>query len=125
MSPIRAAVPVALEVLSPGNWGPLTAFLDEDEEQVTIYYRSEDTPQYQLQCICHELGHLVMGTDCALPIDESLTSQVEIKGTTIRLQARDLRDTPVEREAEEFAFSAVRFLRGSSRPVSRARKTFA
>lgn len=117
--------PIVLESLAPGEWGPLTAFLEEDEDQVTIYYRSEDSPQYRLQCICHELGHLMMGTACSLPIDEAVTSQVHVSEGAIRVQARDLRDTPEEAAAEEFAFVVIRHIRTAGRPRSLAAEIFA
>lgn len=117
--------PIALEALEPGEWGPLTAFLEEDDDQVTIYYRSEDSPQYRLQCICHELGHLMMGTACSLPIDEAVTSQVEVSEGVIRVQARDLRDTPEEAAAEEFAFVVIRLLRVAAQPRSLMAEIFA
>lgn len=112
--------PVHLEPLDEDAWGPLTAFLDETPEEVTIFYRTQDTSQYQLQCICHEFGHLVLGTGCGLSVDESVASQVEIGERSIRVQARDLRDTPEERAAEEFAFAVIRHLRTAGRTRTRA-----
>ena len=116
---------ITLEPLAPDAWGALTAFLVEDEGGVTIYYRLQDSPQYRLQCICHELGHLAMGTGCSLPWDETLAAQVEVPETTIRLQARDLRDSPEERSAEEFAFVSIRRLRTLGRSPSRASEIWA
>lgn len=107
--------PISLEPLAIEKWGALTGFLVEDETDVAIYYRLQDSPQYRLQCICHELGHLVMGTECSLPVDETLAAQISVPSGTIRLQARDLRDTPSERSAEEFAFSAIKRLRDAGR----------
>lgn len=117
--------PIYLEALDEANWGPLTAFLDESADAVTIYYRIQDTPQYRLQCICHELGHLVMGSSCALPFDVHLADQVDIPAGSLRLQARDLRDTDVEREAEEFSFSVIRHLRNQLRRRTRLGEAFA
>jgi len=112
--------PIHLEALGEDAWGPLTAFLDETPEEVTVFYRTQDSPQYQLQCICHEFGHLVLGTGCGLSIDESVASQVEIGDRSIRVQARDLRDTAEERAAEEFAFAVIRHLRNAGREKSLA-----
>lgn len=112
--------PIYVDALDEaGNWGALTAFLTEDEEAVTVYYRLSDSPQYRLQCICHELGHLVMRTECSLPFDDEVAAQVAVPAGVVRLQARDLRDSPSERSAEEFAFSAIRALRDSARPKTR------
>jgi len=112
--------PIYVDALDEdANWGALTAFLTEDEEGVTVYYRLADSPQYRLQCICHELGHLVMRTDCSLPFDDEVAEQVAVPAGVYRLQARDLRDTPGERSAEEFAFAAIRALRDSARPKTR------
>ena len=117
--------PIYLEALDEANWGSLTAFLDESAEAVTIYYRIQDTPQYRLQCICHELGHLVLGSACALPIDSHVAEQVEVPAGSLRLQARDLRDTGVEREAEAFSFGVIRQLRNQLRGRTRRGETFA
>ncbi|NQX11185.1 hypothetical protein HQQ80_06080 [Microbacteriaceae bacterium VKM Ac-2855] len=117
--------PIHLEALDEANWGPLTAFLEEVAEYVTIYYRIQDTPQYRLQCICHELGHLVLGTACALTVDEHLAEQVEVPACSIRLQARDLRDTDVERQAEEFSFAVIRRLREQLRGRTRCGEALA
>lgn len=117
--------PVYLEPLDEGAWGPLTAFLDETPEEVTIFYRKQDTPQYQLQCICHEFGHLILGTGCGLSVDESVASQVEISDRSIRVQARDLRDTREERAAEEFSFAVIGHLRRARRAHTRAAAVWA
>lgn len=116
--------PIYLEALDEANWGSLTAFL-EVPEYVTIYYRIQDTPQYRLQCICHELGHLVMGTSCALPMDSHLAEQVEIPEGSIRLQARDLRDTEAERAAEDFSFAVIRRFREQLRMRTRRAEALA
>lgn len=103
--------PIYLEGLAPAAWGALTAFLDEDDDAVTIYYRLQDSPQYRLQCICHELGHLLLGTGCALPVDPHLAAQLDMRPGVVRLQGRDLRETREEHIAEKFAFLAIRLLR--------------
>ncbi|MEO7016631.1 MAG: hypothetical protein ABI130_14515 [Leifsonia sp.] len=117
--------PILLNSLDEAEWGALTAFLEETEDEISIYYRIQDTPQYRLQCICHELGHLVMGTECALMVDEAVAAQVEVSDRAIRVHARDLRDTPEERAAEEFAFGSLRHLRDAAKPKSRAAEIFA
>jgi hypothetical protein len=117
--------PIYLYALDEAAWGALTAFLEETEEEISIYYRIQDTPVYRLQCICHELGHLVMGTECSLTIDEAVANQVEVSERAIRVHARDLRDTPEERAAEEFAFAALRHLRDAAKPKSLAGDIFA
>ena len=111
--------PIYLEPLDPDQWGALTGFLAEVDDEVVIYYRLQDSPQYRLQCICHELGHLVMGTECSRAFDVTLARQVSVPEGAIRLQARDLRDTPPERYAEEFAFAAILRLRAAGRPATR------
>lgn len=116
--------PIYLESLDEANWGSLTAFLAESDDAVTIYYRLQDTPQYRLQCICHELGHLVMGSSCALPFDVHVAEQVDIPVGSQRLQARDLRDTDAEKEAEEFSFHVIRHLRSQMRHRTRLGEAF-
>ncbi|WP_156322596.1 hypothetical protein [Leucobacter musarum] len=112
--------PIYLEALPSGDWGSLTAFLDEGPDHVTVFFRLQDSPQYRLQCVCHELGHLVMDTDCSRMIDSSLATKVGVSAGTIRMQARDLRNTDAEREVEEFAYALVQRLRSRSWAHSRA-----
>ncbi|MDJ0318617.1 hypothetical protein [Arthrobacter antibioticus] len=97
-----------------GEWGSLTALKVEFEDHINVLFPPQNSLQYKLHCIYHELGHIYLEKlDLALPeIPQSLLNQT---ADAISVSCRHIEDDPVERWVENFAFMMSKKTRARSR----------
>ncbi len=94
---------IVVERVGDSSWGALTGLLLETPKGVRILVRECDPPIYQLHCLLHELGHLVLQhADCA-----SVHSERAVEEDVVLARGRLLADR--SSAAEELAAEAVAF----------------
>ncbi|GAB2713996.1 hypothetical protein GCM10027038_10270 [Arthrobacter bambusae] len=89
------------------SWGSLTAFKADFEDRINIYFPPQNSQQYKLHCIYHELGHIYLeSVDLALPgISKKMLRET---ANAISVSCRHIEDHPVERWVEAFAFGMAK-----------------
>jgi hypothetical protein len=98
-----------------GSWGTLTAFKLDFEDHFKIYVPPQDSTQYKLHCIYHELGHIYLESfqgPLALP-DFSEEMLKEAAGAK-SMSCCSIPNHPVERWVEDFAFEMSKKTRSRS-----------
>ncbi|TLM80877.1 hypothetical protein [Pseudarthrobacter sp. NamE5] len=88
-----------------GSWGTLTAFKLDFEDHFKIYVPPQNSTQYKLHCIYHELGHIYLESfqgHMVLPhfSEEMLKEAAGAKS----MSCCSVQNHPVERWVEDFAF---------------------
>lgn len=86
-----------------GSWGSLTALKVEFEDRINVLFPPQNSLQYKLHCIYHELGHIYLESlDLVLPeISQAILRET---ADAINVSCRHIADDPVERWVEAFAF---------------------
>ena len=98
-----------------GSWGTLTAFKLDFEDHFKIYVPPQNSTQYKLHCIYHELGHIYLESfqgHLVLP-DFSEEMLKEAAGAK-SMSCCSVRNHPVERWVEDFAFEMSKKTRARS-----------
>jgi hypothetical protein len=97
------------------SWGALTAFKAEFDDRINVYFPPQNSLQYKLHCIYHELGHIYLEsfqTPLALPsLSEEMLRET---ADAINISCRAVPNHPVERWVEDFAFEMSKKTRGNS-----------
>lgn len=85
------------------TWGSLTALKAEFEDCINVYFPPQESLQYKLHCIYHELGHIYLESlNLALPgLSQEILRET---AKAINVSCRHIEDDPVERWVEAFAF---------------------
>ena len=98
-----------------GSWGTLTAFKLDFEDHFKIYVPPQNSTQYKLHCIYHELGHIYLESfqgHLVLPhfSEEMLKEAAGAKS----MSCCSVQNHPVERWVEDFAFEMSKKTRARS-----------
>jgi hypothetical protein len=98
-----------------GSWGTLTAFKLDFEDHFKIYVPPQNSTQYKLHCIYHELGHIYLESfqgHMVLPhfSEEMLKEAAGAKS----MSCCSVQNHPVERWVEDFAFEMSKKTRSRS-----------
>jgi hypothetical protein len=98
-----------------GSWGTLTAFKLDFEDHFKIYVPPQNSTQYKLHCIYHELGHIYLESfqgHMVLPhfSEEMLKEAAGAKS----MSCCSVQNHPVERWVEDFAFEMSKKTRARS-----------
>lgn len=109
------AKPITILEVKYESWGSLTSFKAEFEDRITIYYPPQNSTQYKLHCIYHELGHIYLESIQTASFQPDISEEVlkQIEGA-ISVSCRFLPNSPVELWVEEFAFEMSKKTRSSS-----------
>jgi hypothetical protein len=98
-----------------GSWGTLTAFKLDFEDHFKIYVPPQNSTQYKLHCIYHELGHIYLESfqDHLVLPDFSEEMLKEAAGAK-SMSCCSVLNHPVERWVEDFAFEMSKKTRAGS-----------
>lgn len=98
-----------------GSWGTLTAFKLDFEDHFKIYVPPQNSTQYKLHCIYHELGHIYLESfqDHLVLPDFSEEMLKEAAGAK-SMSCCSVQNHPVERWVEDFAFEMSKKTRAQS-----------
>lgn len=97
------------------DWGTLTAFKLDDGDHIKIYFPPQNSMQYKVHCIYHELGHIYL--ECLhIPLAQPKFSQEMLReaAAAISMSCRTVPNHPVERWVEDFAFEMSKKTRARS-----------
>ena len=98
-----------------GSWGTLTAFKLDFEDHFKIYVPPQDSTQYKLHCIYHELGHIYLESfRIALALPDLSEEMLRETADAISVTCRSVPNHPVERWVEDFAFEMSKKTRARS-----------
>ncbi len=98
-----------------GSWGTLTAFKLDFEDHFKIYVPPQDSTQYKLHCIYHELGHIYLESfRIALALPDLSEEMLRETADAISVTCRSVPNHPVERWVEDFAFEMSKKTRSRS-----------
>lgn len=98
-----------------GSWGTLTAFKLDFEDHFKIYVPPQNSTQYKLHCIYHEIGHIYLESfqDHLVLPDFSEEMLKEAAGAK-SMSCCSVQNHPVERWVEDFAFEMSKKTRARS-----------
>ena len=98
-----------------GSWGTLTAFKLDFEDHFKIYVPPQNSTQYKLHCIYHELGHIFLES-LQIPVAGPKFSKEMLKEAAgaISMSCRTVPNHPVVRWVEDFAFEMSKMTRSRS-----------
>ena len=98
-----------------GSWGTLTAFKLDFEDHFKIYVPPQNSTQYKLHCIYHEIGHIYLESfqDHLVLPDFSEEMLKEAAGSK-SMSCCSVQNHPVERWVEDFAFEMSKKTRARS-----------
>ncbi len=108
--------PINIMEVEYESWGTLTSFKAEFDDRINIYYPPQNSTQYKLHCIYHELGHIYLDSlqaSGSIP-DISIEVLRELKGA-ISVSCRFLPNSPIENWVENFAFEMSKKTRATKR----------
>ena len=98
---------LVFEGLEDSGWGALTGMWVDQPHQGLIFYRKADPEAYQVHCILHEFGHVLLGQywcGASDKMSRALFGGVPVFARTVDVLASAAQDDEVERAAEEIAF---------------------
>ncbi|MBD1540365.1 hypothetical protein HC749_19660 [Arthrobacter sp. S13_S34] len=98
-----------------GSWGTLTAFKLDFEDHFKIYVPPQNSTQYKLHCVYHEIGHIYLESfqDHLVLPDFSEEMLKEAAGAK-SMSCCSVQNHPVERWVEDFAFEMSKKTRARS-----------
>ncbi|WP_426980023.1 hypothetical protein ACQCSU_21795 (plasmid) [Pseudarthrobacter sp. O4] len=97
------------------SWGTLTAFKLDFEDHIKIYFPPQNSMQYKLHCIYHELGHIYLESlQVPLALPDFSEEMLKEAAGAISMSCRSVPNHPVERWVEDFAFEMSKKTRGNS-----------